>query len=103
MTTTLHFSGLNTDPAFLIHLASDSRHRVCPQVSLLPCRPDFRQVGIERFGSHPLGNTNQFHPFPGNPEAPDLARHEHAFVMWHLDLVRLDNCYATNLDQKPFG
>ena len=30
--------------------------------------------------THPLGNTNQFHPCEGNPEAPDLARHEGAFV-----------------------
>ena len=37
MSTTIHVSGLNTDPASLIHLASDSRYRADPQVSLLPC------------------------------------------------------------------
>ena len=31
-----HISGLYTDLLFLIHLASDSRRRACPQVSLLP-------------------------------------------------------------------
>jgi len=76
MTTTIHFSGLNTDPLFLIHLASDSRCRVYPQVSLLPCRLDFRQMGLVSIDTHPLGNTNQFHLFPENPEAPSLARHK---------------------------
>ena len=77
MTTTIHFSGLNTDPLILIRLASDSRYRACPQVSLLPCRLDFWQMGLASFNTHPLGNTNQFHPFPENPEAPSLARHKH--------------------------
>ena len=81
MTTTIHFSGLNTDPAFLIHLASDSRLRACPQVSLLPCWISFRQVGLVTLSvTHPLGNTCQFHPREGNPETPDLARYEYAFV-----------------------
>ena len=62
VTTTIHFSGLYTDPLFLIHLASDSRCRVCPQVSLLPCRPDFEQMGLVYLYTHPLGNTSQFHP-----------------------------------------
>lgn len=86
MTTTLHFSGLNTDPPFSFHLASDPRRRVCPQVSLLPCRLDFRQVGLAPFCTHPLGNINQFHPYSGNPEVPSLARHEHlpcyASILW---------------------
>ena len=59
-TTTIHVSGLNTDPASLIHLASDSRHRVYPQVSLPPCRLRFRRMGLELLRSHPLGNSNQF-------------------------------------------
>jgi len=80
MTTTIHFSGLNTDPLFLIHLASDSRYRVYPQVSLLPCRPDFRQMGLASLNTHPLGNTNQFHPFTEIPKAPSLARHKEHFV-----------------------
>jgi len=46
----------------LFHLASDARYRVCPQVSLLPCWLSFRQVGLEPFGSHPLGNNSLFQP-----------------------------------------
>ena len=62
MTTTIHISGLYTDPPFLIHLASNSRHRVCPQVSLLPYWLGFWQVGLApNCGTHPLGNINQFH------------------------------------------
>ena len=81
MTTTIHFSGLNTYPAFLIHLASDSRYRVYPQVSLLPCWLGVRQMGLVSLSvTHPLGNTCQFHPCEGNPKAPDLARHEYTFV-----------------------
>jgi len=75
MTTTIHFSGLNTDPLFLLHLASDSRLQACPQVSLLPCWLNFGQMGLASFDTHPLGNTNQFHPFIGNPKAPSFARH----------------------------
>ncbi len=56
----IHVSGLNTDPATLIHLASDSRHRVYPHVSLPPCRLRFRRMGLELLRSHPLGNSNQF-------------------------------------------
>ena len=63
MTTIIHFSGLNTDPVSLIHLASDLRLRVCLQVSLLPCWLNFGQMGLGPVGPHPLGNTNQFHPF----------------------------------------
>ena len=68
----LYVSGLNTNPASLIHLAWDSRYRVCPQVSLLPCWLNFRQVEFEPVGSHPLGNTRQFHPFSGNPKVLPL-------------------------------
>ena len=73
LTTTIHFSGLNTDPAFLIHLAQDSRCRVCPQVSLLPCRLGFRQVGLEPFGFHPLGNINPFHPTSWESQGSELS------------------------------
>ncbi len=80
MTTTLHFSGLNTNPVFLFHLASNSRYRVCPQDSLLPCRLDFRQVGLVPLNTHPLGNINQFHLFSENPKVPNLSRHKDAIV-----------------------
>ncbi len=62
-TTTIHVSGLNTDPASLIHLASDSRYRVCPQFSLLPCRLSFGQAGLGPDGPHPLGIINQFQSY----------------------------------------
>jgi len=91
MTTTIHFSGLNTDPVFLIHLASDSRYRACPQVSLLPCWISIRQVGLVRLSlTHPLGNTSQFHPCEGNPEAPDLTRHEDAIVRLFMPFLGVD-------------
>ena len=58
MTTTIHFSGLNTEPAPLFHPASYSRYRVCTWISLPTCWLNFSQVGLSR----PLGNNNQFHP-----------------------------------------
>ena len=61
-TTTIRISGFNTEPASLIHLASDSRCRACPQTSLLICWLGFGQVGLGPTGPHPLGNINQFHP-----------------------------------------
>jgi len=61
-TTTIHISGLYTDPPFLIHLASDLHHWFCPQASLLPCWLGFRQMGLAPYnGTHPLANINQFH------------------------------------------
>ena len=47
MTTTVHFSGLNTQPASLIHPASDSPLRVGPRTSLLTGWLTFSQVGLE--------------------------------------------------------
>ena len=45
MSTTIHFSGLNTEPAPLIHLASDFHSGLpfwlCPQTSLLTCWLNF--------------------------------------------------------------
>ena len=49
-TTTIHISGLNTVPVFLIHPAQDSRYRVCPRISLLTCRLSFGQVGLAPTG-----------------------------------------------------
>ena len=50
MTTTIHISGLNTDPAPLIHPAPDSRYRVCLRISLLSCRLSFTQAGLAPAG-----------------------------------------------------
>ena len=72
MTTTLHFSGLNTDPVALIHLASDPRYQVYPQASLLPCWLSFRQVGLESLDPHPLGNVNPFHPTSWDSQGSEL-------------------------------
>ena len=51
------------EPAFLIHLVSDSRYRIYLRTSLLTCRLGFGQVGLVPFaGTHPLDSNNQFHP-----------------------------------------
>ena len=60
-TTTKGVSGLNTEPASLIRLASDSRYRAYPQTSLLTCRLGFDQVGLVTIAAtHPLVRYNQF-------------------------------------------
>lgn len=46
LSTTIHFSGLNTEPVSLLHPASNSRYRVCPRISLLICWLGFIQMGI---------------------------------------------------------
>jgi hypothetical protein len=48
-------SGLHTQPAALIHPASDSRYRVCPRISLLTCWLNFSQVGLFQFD---IGSTH---------------------------------------------
>ena len=47
LTTTKSISGLNTQPASLIHPASYSHYWVCTWTSLLTCRLHFDQVGLE--------------------------------------------------------
>ncbi len=76
-TTIKDFSGLNTEPASLIHLASDSRYRGCPQISLLTCWLSFGQMGLEPLLelTHWLAITN-FFPHGGIPEVVDLSRHD---------------------------
>ena len=67
-TTTIDVSGLNTEPASLIRLASDSRYRAYPQTSLLTCRLGFGQVGLVAIAAtHPLVRNNQFLPRMGLP------------------------------------
>ncbi len=46
MTTTIHFSGLNTEPVILLRPASDSRYRVYLWTSLLTCWLVFSLVGL---------------------------------------------------------
>ena len=96
LSTTIHVSGLNTDPAFLIHLASDSHYWVYPQASLLPCWLGFRQVGLELLSSHPLGNINQFHPVLWESQGSELISAREfirwAFCMFHMMVSELKSC-----------
>jgi len=82
-TTTIHFSELNTEPAPLIHPASDSRCRAYPWTSLLTCWLSSNQVGLSRHKvrNHPLGGNNQFHGITPNPKVSDLPWHEHYLVI----------------------
>src|SRR6266446_1304786 len=52
-TTTLHISGLNTEPAPLSHPPSDSRDRAYPRTALLTCWLDFGQVGLGPYRPSP--------------------------------------------------
>jgi hypothetical protein len=81
MTTTIHISGLNTQPAFLIHPASDSPLRVGPRISLLIWWLTFNQVGFESLLilTHWVTISN-FIPPSGNPNDLSLSRHDHWFV-----------------------
>ncbi len=81
VTTTIHISGLNTQPASLIHPASDSRLRFCPRTSLLTWWLTFGQVGLESklIITHWVTISN-FIPPSGNPSDSDLSGHDHAFV-----------------------
>ena len=81
MTTTIHFSGLNTQPASLIHPASDSPLGVGPRTSLLIWWLTFNQVGLESLLilTHWVTISN-FIPPSGNPNDLSLSRHDHALV-----------------------
>jgi len=46
LSTTIHISGLYTDPARLFHPASDARYRVCLWTSLPTCWLGFDRVGM---------------------------------------------------------
>ena len=75
-TTGNDISGLNTEPAFLIHPASDSRYRVYLRTSLLTCRLGFGQVGLVPLaGTHLLASNNLFIP-NGTRKVVDLTRHD---------------------------
>jgi hypothetical protein len=49
-TTTIHFSGLNTEPAISLHPASDLRCRFCLWISLMSCWLNFAHVGLAPTG-----------------------------------------------------
>jgi len=101
-TTTIHFSELNTEPAPLIHPASDSRCRAYPWTSLLTCWLSFSQVGLSRHKvrNHPLGGNNQFHGITPNPKVSDLPWHEHALVMHKMDLVYQYSSTSIQIDHS---
>ena len=80
-TTTIHISGLNTEPVFLLHSAPDLRYRFCLRISLLTCRLSFSQVGIGACLPHPLGNNIEFHEPTLNPNDLDLPWHDETIVM----------------------
>jgi hypothetical protein len=77
VTTTIHFSGLNTQPASLIHPASDSPLGVGPRTSLLIWWLTFNQVGLESRSilTHWVAISN-FIPPSGNPNDLSLSRHD---------------------------
>jgi len=82
MTTTIHFSGLNTKPASLFHPASDSPLGVCPRTSLLTWWLTFSQVGLESLLilTHWVTISN-FIPPNGNPNDLSLSRHDERLVI----------------------
>ena len=89
MTTTIHFSGLNTQPASLIHPASDSPLRAGPRTSLLTWWLTFGQVGLESLVilTHWVTLSN-FIPHSGNPNDLSLSRHDNRFGN------RRDDCFG---------
>ncbi len=81
MTTTIHISGLNTQPASLIHPASDSCLQVCPRTSLLTWWLTFSQVGLRSILILTLWVTpSNFIPLGGNPNDLSLTRHDQRIV-----------------------
>ena len=81
MTTTIHISGLNTQPASLIHPASYSHYWVCTWTSLLTCWLDFCQVGLELQPAltHWVTISNFIPPF-GNPNDLGLTWREYPLI-----------------------
>ena len=88
VTTTIHFSELNTQPASLIHPASDSLHRVGPRISLLIWWLTFNQVGLGPLLilTHWVTISN-FIPPRGNPNDLSLSRHDHppGYILPYFD------------------
>jgi len=102
MSTTIHISGLNTDPVVLLHPASDSHYWAYPQVSLLTCWLNFVQVGLSRFyaRNHPLDNNTKFHDLTANPNGSNLTWHEQPIVSTQMQIkIR---CYLINSNLITF-
>ena len=81
LTTTKSISGLNTQPASLIHPASYSHYWVCTWTSLLTCWLHFDQVGLELQPAltHWVTISNFIPPFR-NPNDLGLTWHEHPLI-----------------------
>ena len=81
VTTTASISGLNTQPASLIHPASYSHCWVGTWTSLLTCRLHFGQVGLEPLPTltHWVTLSNFIPPF-GNPNDLGLTWHDHPLI-----------------------
>ncbi len=81
LTTTKSISGLNTQPASLIHPASYSHCWVCTWTSLLTCWLHFGQVGLELQPAltHWVTLSNFIPPFE-NPNDLGLTWHEHHLI-----------------------
>ncbi len=91
LTTTKSISGLNTQPASLIHPASYSHYWVCTWTSLSRQRRDwlhFDQVGLELQPAltHWVTISNFIPPF-GNPNDLGLAWHEHPLIHTLLEFT----------------
>ena len=82
MTTTIHISGLNTEPAPLIHPASDSRYRAYPRISLLTCWLSSSQVGLGPLRPSPTGQKYRISWAPAQSHRPGfiLARAATCYV-----------------------
>ena len=78
MTTTTSISGLNTQPAPLIHPASYSHYWAGTWTSLLTCRLHFGQVGLEPHPALTHWVTLSIFILPlGNPNDLGLPWREH--------------------------
>ena len=82
MTTTIHISGLNTEPAPLIHPASDSRYRAYPRISLLTCWLSSSQVRLGPLRPSPTGQKYRISWAPAQSHRPGfiLARAATCYV-----------------------
>jgi hypothetical protein len=74
------FRGSITRPTSSLPPASYAHCWAGTWSSLLTCWLGVSQVGLEPEGSHPLGNTNQFHRISPTPKVSGLPWREHALV-----------------------
>src|SRR6266446_3424646 len=74
------FRGSITRPASSLPPASYAHCWAGTWSSLLTGWRGVRQVGLEPWGSHPLGNNNQFHRIAPTPKVSSLPWREHAVV-----------------------